>query len=187
MPIWIASGLSPKLYFLSGRVLFLIVTSKNNISKISLLIFKTVCEKIIEYFLYNFIFGKPNEETFWHHQGIKAKIFIPSMFKFLPTVSSVQSILINNSVDLGGAPIVFQGSSCPIIKHKQITIRCLLSNEIIQVLIQQFVTSMCTKLTFGRQIKIVNNRSNPESPLAIMSFILQNKYWRAYFQRVFLT
>ena len=103
------------------------------------------------------------------------------MFKFLPTVSSVQSILINNSVDLGGAPIVFQGSSCPIIKHKQITIRCLLSNEIIQVLIQQFVTSMCTKLTFGRHMKIINNRFNPELPLAIMSFILQNKYWRAYF------
>ena len=141
----------------------------------SLLIFKTVCEKIIEYFLYNSISGKPNEETFWHYQGIKAKICIPSI-KFLPTVSSVQSILINNSVDLGGAPIVFQGSSCPIIKPKQIIIRCLLSNEIIQVLIQQFVTSMCTKLTFGRQIKIINNRSNPESPLAIMSFILQNKY-----------
>ena len=163
--MWIASGLSPKLYFLSGRVFCLIVTSKNNISKISLLIFKTVCEKIIEYFLYNFISWKPNEETFWHHQGIKAKIFIPSMFKFLPTVSSVQSILINNSVDLGGAPIVFQGSSCPIIKHKQIIIRCLLSNEIIQVLIQQFVTSMCTKLTFGRQFKIINNRFNPESKI----------------------
>jgi hypothetical protein len=128
--------------------------------------------------LNNFISAKPNEETFWHYQGIKAKIFIPSMFKFLPTVSSVQSILINNSVDLGGAPIVFQGSSCPIIKHKQIIIRCLLSNEIIQVLIQQFVTSMCTKLTFGRQFKIINNRFNPESQitLAIMSFILQNKY-----------
>jgi len=110
----------------------------------SLLIFKTVCEKIIEYFIYNSISGKPNEETFWHYQGIKTKIFISSMFKFLPTVSSVQSILINNSVDLGGALIVFQGSSCPIIKHKQIIIRCLLSNEIIQVLIQEFVTSMAS-------------------------------------------
>lgn len=139
----------------------------------SLLIFKTVCEKIIEYILYKSIFRKPNEETYWHCQGIKAKIFIPSIFKTLPTVSSVQPILINNSVDLGGAPIVFQGSSCPIKKHKQIIIRCLLLNEIIQVLIQQFVTSRCTKL--GRQIKIINNRSNPESLLAIMSFISQNK------------
>jgi hypothetical protein len=68
------------------------------------------------------------------------------------------------------------GSSCPIIKHKQITIRCLLSNEIIQVLIQQFVTSMCTKLTFGRQIKIINNRFNPESKITSSNHVFPHEW-----------